>query len=401
MVNRSQEVSTDAEQILHDTVNRREALELSGRLETPHLALTLAGRLVGDLRAVVRVLIGALSHLATRADKPSMQTTRSIYRGFCFPPEIIAHAVFLYHRFPLSLRDVEDLLAQRGIAVSYETIRRWCRRFGPHYARNVRRQRPTAGDHWLLDEVFLQIQGRRQYLWRAIDQDGDILDILMQRRRNGRAATRFVRKLLKQQQRSPNRVVTDKLGSYRIAHRAEIASVPHDTTQYANNRIEASHRRTRVRERQMLRFRSAGNAQRFLSVQASILNLFSGRVIGAAISYAPGSIATFEPERSTRGRWQFMDKQQDTSSNMPVPLLDVTEPCDGRHPTGQDGEHIWPRPAVARAGSDDHVGEAARPAPLEASVRVPSSRPGGERVLPLQVHHRRWPSRPEPSWAGE
>ena len=217
----------------------------------------------------------ALSHLATRADKPSMQTTRSIYRGFCFPPEVIAHAVFLYHRFPLSLRDVEDLLAQRGIAVSYETIRRWCRRFGPHYARNVRRQRPTAGDHWLLDEVFLQIRGRRQYLWRAIDQDGDILDILMQRRRNGRAATRFVRKLLKQQQRSPNRFVTDKLGSYRVAHRAEIASVPHDTTQYANNRIEASHRRTRVRERQMLRFRSAGNAQRFLSVQASILNLFN------------------------------------------------------------------------------------------------------------------------------
>ena len=145
-----------------------------------------------------------------------MQTTRSIYRGFCSPPEVIAHAVFLYHRFPLSLRDVEDLLAQRGIAVSYETIRRWCRRFGPHYARNVRRQRPTAADHWLLDEVFLQIQGRRQYLWRAIDQDGDILDILMQRRRNGRAATRFVRKLLKQQQRSPNRFVTDKLGSYRV-----------------------------------------------------------------------------------------------------------------------------------------------------------------------------------------
>ena len=169
----------------------------------------------------------ALSHLATRADKPSMQTTRSIYRGFCFPPEVIAHAVFLYHRFPLSLRDVEDLLAQRGIAVSYETIRRWCRRFGPHYARNVRRQRPTAGDHWLLDEVFLQIQGRRQYLWRAIDQDGDILDILMQRRRKGRAATRFVRKLLKR-------------------------------------------------------------------------------------------------------RWQFMDKQQDRSSNMPVPLLDVTEPSVGR-----------------------------------------------------------------------
>ena len=133
----------------------------------------------------------------------------------------------------------------------------------------------TAGDHWLLDEVFLQIQGRRQYLWRAIDQAGDILDILMQRRRNGRAATRFVRQLLKPQQRSPNRFVTDKLGSDRVAQRAEIASVPHDTTPYANTRIEASHRRTRIRERPLLRFRSAGTAQRFLSVQASILNLFN------------------------------------------------------------------------------------------------------------------------------
>jgi len=131
------------------------------------------------------------------------------------------------------------------------------------------------GDTWHLDELFVTIRGRRHYLWRAVDQDGDVIDILLQRRRNGRAAKRFFRKLLKRQQRSPNRLVTDKLGSYRVAHREEMPGVPHDTTQYANNRIEASHRRTRIRERQMLGFRSVGSAQRFLSVQFAVLNLFN------------------------------------------------------------------------------------------------------------------------------
>ena len=204
-----------------------------------------------------------------------MNATRSIHHGFCFPAEIISHAVFLYHRFSLSLRDVEELLALRGIAVSYESIRRWCRRFGPHYARNLRRRQPTSGDHWFLDEVFVNIQAQRHYLWRAIDQDGDVIDILLQRRRNSRAARRFFRKLLKRQQRSPNGLVTDKLASVRVAHREEMPGIPHDTTQYANNRIEASHRRTRIRERQMLGFRSVGNAQRFLSVQSAVLNLFN------------------------------------------------------------------------------------------------------------------------------
>ena len=128
-----------------------------------------------------------------------MNTTPSIYRAFCFPGEIISHAVFLYHRFSLSFRDVEDLLAHRRIGVSYESIRRWCRRFSPIYARNLRRKQSTQGDHWFLDEVFVTIQGQRQYLWRAIDQDGDVIDILLQRRRNGRAAKRFFRKLLKTQ----------------------------------------------------------------------------------------------------------------------------------------------------------------------------------------------------------
>ena len=176
-----------------------------------------------------------------------MNSTPSIYRGFCFPGEIISHAVFLYHRFSLSLRDIEELLALRGITVSYESIRRWSRRFGPQFARKLRREQGTLADHWLLDEVFVNIQGQRYYLWRAIDQNGDVIDILLQRRRNARAAKRFFRKLLKGQQCSPNRLVTAKLESYRVAHREETPGVPDDTTQFANNRIEASQRRTGIR----------------------------------------------------------------------------------------------------------------------------------------------------------
>ena len=141
------------------------------------------------------------------------------YTGYRFPPQIIGHAVWLYHRFCLSFRDAEDLLAQRGITVSYETIRQWCRTFGPEYARTLRRRQGRLGDTWYLDELFVKIQGRRRYLWRAVDQDGDLLDILVQSRRDRRAATRFFRKLLKAQGRAPRRLVTDKLRSYAAAHR--------------------------------------------------------------------------------------------------------------------------------------------------------------------------------------
>jgi putative transposase len=159
-----------------------------------------------------------------------MNNTLSIYRGLCFPRDFISHTVFLYHRFALSLRDIEELLALRGITVSYESIRCWSRQFGPEFARKLRRQQGTLAGHWLPDEVFVNIQGQRHYLWRAIDQNGDLIDILLPRRRNVRAAKRFFRKLLKGQQRSPNRLVTDKLGSYRVAHREEMPGVAHDTT---------------------------------------------------------------------------------------------------------------------------------------------------------------------------
>ena len=151
------------------------------------------------------------------------------YHGYRFPPEIISHAVWLYYRFCLSFRDVEDLLAKRGVIVSHETIRQWSRKFGAEYARKLKRREGRLGDTWHLDELFVTIQGERQYLWRAVDQDGDVIDILVQPRRNRRAAERFFRKLLKGQGSEPRRLVTDKLRSYSAAHRAIMPSVIHVT----------------------------------------------------------------------------------------------------------------------------------------------------------------------------
>ena len=142
-----------------------------------------------------------------------MKTTATNYRGYRFPPEIISHGVWLYHRLCLSFRDVEELFAKRGIIVSYETIRQWCRKFGPEYARRLRRRQGRLGDIWYLDEVFVKIRGERHYLWRAVDQDGDVIDILVQRHRNARAAKRFFRKLLKGEGSTPWQLVTDKLKS--------------------------------------------------------------------------------------------------------------------------------------------------------------------------------------------
>ena len=147
------------------------------------------------------------------------------YHGYRFPPEIIGHAVWLYHRCCLSFRDAEDLLAQRGITVSYETTQQWCQTFGLDYARRLRKRRGRLGDTWYLDEVFVNIQSRRQYLWRAVDQDGDVIDILVQSRRNRQSAMRFFRTLLKDQGRVPRRVITDKLRCYSAAHRLVMPSV--------------------------------------------------------------------------------------------------------------------------------------------------------------------------------
>ena len=208
------------------------------------------------------------------------------YRGYRFPPDIIRHAVWLYCRFGLSFRDVEDLLAERGVTVTYEAIRQWCLTFGIDYARRLRRRRGRMGDTWHWDEVFVRIRGQQHYLWRAVDEDGDVIDILVQSRRNRRAAERFFRKLLKGQGRAPRRLITDKLGSYGAAHRTAMPSVVHSTRQYENNRAEASHQPTRQRERQMRRFKSAAHLQRFASVHGVVQNLFRvGRHLLRAAHY--------------------------------------------------------------------------------------------------------------------
>ncbi len=203
-----------------------------------------------------------------------MNETPRLYRGYRFPPEIISHAVWLYYRFSLSFRDVEDLLAERGVTVSYGAIRHWSRTFGSEYARRLKRKEGRLGDYWYLDEMFVRIRGQQLYLWRAVDQDGDVIDILVQSRRDGRAAKRFFRKLLKGQGCGPNRLVTDQLMSYGVAHREMMPTVPHDTRRWENNRAEVSHEGVRQRERQMRRFKSVGYAQRFLSIHGVIGNLF-------------------------------------------------------------------------------------------------------------------------------
>jgi putative transposase len=201
-------------------------------------------------------------------------TDRSVsYHGYRFPPEIISHAVWLYHRFCLSFRDTEDLLAQRGISVSYEAIRQWCRTFGSAYARSLKRRQGPLGGTWHLDELFVNIQVVSS-ISGGPSTKTVVIDILVQPRRNLRAAERFFRKLLKGQGRTPRRLITDKLRSYSAAHSIVMPSVVHSTQQYENNRAEVSHQPTRQRERQMRRFKSVAQAQRFLSVHGLVRNLF-------------------------------------------------------------------------------------------------------------------------------
>ncbi len=215
-----------------------------------------------------------------------MKATSNPYSGYRYPAEIISHTVWLYFRFALSFREVEELLAARGIGLSYETVRQWCRTFGQEFANAIRRRQGRPGDTWYMDEVFITIGGERHYLWRAVDQDGDVLDILVQKRRDKRAAKRFFRKLLKGLKYAPRRIVTDKLGSYGAARKELLPAVIHDQGKRLNNRAEVSHQPTRQRERQMRRFKSAAHAQRFLSAHGPINNLFRvGRHMMKAAHY--------------------------------------------------------------------------------------------------------------------
>ena len=197
------------------------------------------------------------------------------YNRHRFPPDIISRAVWLYYRFNLSHRDIEDLLVERGITVSREAIRLWSIKFGVIYSRRLKRKHRGYGDTFYIDEVFIKINGKQYYLWRAVDQDGEVVDVYLQAKRDGAAAKRFFKRLLRSHGGEPRKIVTDKLRSYGVAHRELIPDTIHSTQQYENNRAEQSHEVTRVRERGMRRFKSVRQAQRFVTAHAAVSNLFN------------------------------------------------------------------------------------------------------------------------------
>ena len=223
----------------------------------------------------------------------------NIYKRHRFPPDIISYAVWLYYRFNLSHRDIEDLLAERGITVTRESIRLWCIKFGAIYTRRLKRKHRGYGDTFYIDEVFAgvpdqKINGKQHYLWRAVGQDGEVVDVYLQTKRDGASAKRFFRRLLRSHGREPRKIVTDKLRSYGVARRELIPDTIHSTKQYENNRAEQSHEATRVRERGMRKFKSVGQAQRFLGAHAAVSNLFNlGRHLIGAEHYRNLRISAF------------------------------------------------------------------------------------------------------------
>ena len=199
-----------------------------------------------------------------------MNTPERRYRRHRFPVEVVEQCVWLYYRFALSYRNIEEMMAKRGIQVTYETVRKWCHKFGSLYAAQLRKLRARFGTKWHLDEVFIKTNGVQHYLWRAVDQNGTVIDILVQPKRDRWAALCFFRKLLNTAERPPLVIVTDKLRSYAAAKKLILPHVKHRQSRYLNNRAENSHQPTRMRERQMKRFQSPEQAQQFLSIFESI-----------------------------------------------------------------------------------------------------------------------------------
>src|SRR3954464_11380276 len=225
------------------------------------------------------------------------------YAGYRFPRDIIQRAVWIYLRFTLSFRDVEELLAERGITVAYESVRRWVLAFGPAIARRLRASRPKPHGRWHLDEVFVRIDGRQMYLWRAVDAEGEVLDVLVQPKRDRRAAQKLMRKLLKKQGMAPDAWVTDKCPSYGAALREmKLSRMNHIQRKRANNRAESSHVPVRRRERKQQGFKSAGSAQRFLSMHAATYNTFTvPRHLVSARTHRRFRAEAFETWRSAVG----------------------------------------------------------------------------------------------------
>jgi putative transposase len=214
-----------------------------------------------------------------------MKHSATQYKRHRFPPEIIQYAVWLYYRCNFSHRDIEHLLARRGVLVTHESIRLWCK-FGPQYAHRLRRGHRGYGDTLFMDEIFVRIRRKQRYLGRAVDKDGEVVEVLLQERRDATAARCFFRHLLARLGSEPRTIVTDKLGSYAVARRRLLPGTIYDTRRYANNRAELSHQPTRVRERGMRRFKSVRQVQRFVSVHAAVSNLFNpGRHLVAAGHY--------------------------------------------------------------------------------------------------------------------
>jgi len=248
------------------------------------------------------------------------------YRRHRFPPTLIQHAIWLYLRFTLSYRDVEEVLAQRGLDISYETVRRWVLKFGPLIGRNLRQRRPCPRARWYLDEMVVRIAGRRMYLWRAVDHEGEILDMLVQSRRDKRAALRLMRKLLRKQGFAPRLLVTDKLGSYGAAFRQLGLSSPHEQGLRRNNRAENSHQVVRRRERKVQRFKSADSAQCFLSMHATTPSTYN------VISHPDRPCGRSEPKQPPAGK-----KLLRHDADLQLPLRPTSVSCRDNAPTGGPG----------------------------------------------------------------
>ena len=216
------------------------------------------------------------------------------YKAHRFPSDSMSYTVWLYYRFNLSHRDIEDLLAERGITVSHESIRLWCIKFGAIYTRRLKRNHRGHGDTFCIGEVFIKINGKQHYLWRVVDQDGEVVDVYLQAKRDGAAAKRFFRRLIRNNGGEPRKIVTDKLRSYGVAHKELIPGTIHSIEPYENNRSEQSHEATKVRERGMRRFKSVRQAHRFLGAHAAVYNLFNlGRHLVRAEHYRNLRVSAF------------------------------------------------------------------------------------------------------------